>query len=139
MKHSLFIILAAGWCLGGCASVPSKWVTGGPEKLAATPKPGKNLQVVTSPDRRFSLLERDEGEQGDFVWHALYLKAGDAYTLLGSFNAVKAVVWAPDSSFVSFHVEKAVAFDQVEESEYQYAPASRLLKMRRIKVTKVAN
>ena len=139
MKNSLPLLASVAFLsLTGCATTsPSGWVPGAPEKVAASPKPGTNLQSVASPDGRFTLIVRDEGEQGDFVWHALYLKSGGSFTLLGSFNSVKDIAWSQDSTTVSFRAEKAVDYNKVEESDYQYAPAARSLKSRRIKTTQV--
>lgn len=139
MKNSLpLLAFVALLSLTGCATTPSSgWVPGAPEKIVASPKPGTNLQSVASPDGRFTLIVRDEAEQGDFVWHALYLKSGGAFTLLGSFNSVKDIAWSPDSTTVSFRTEKAVEYNKVEESDCQYAPITRSLKSRRIKTTQV--
>lgn len=135
----LVAVIAAGFSLTSCTSPKEGWVSSFPESLVTTPRPGKNIKTVRSPDLVYALVVRDEGEQGDFKWFTVYLQKARRHSLLGTFNTVDKVVWNQGSTMVSFRGERAVESNVVEEADYQYYPYDEVLKSRVIKKTTLPN
>ena len=129
----LVAMVASVLALSSCASPKEDWVSTFPETLVTTPRPGQNIKTVRSPDLVYALIVRDEGEQGDFKWYAVYLQKAHRYSLIGTFNAVENIVWNQGSSMVSFRGERAIESNVMQEAEYQYYPHDEILKSRTIK------
>ncbi len=116
MRTVFSLVLAVGVVLltgqMPVASAPEAWKVAKPETLNALPGPGKTLKTFAAPNGRYSLLYRDENEQGDFVWRRVYLKQGNSHTLIGSYNEIKNVRWIKGGRTVQFRAVKAIDFKQ---------------------------
>lgn len=133
------MLVGSALALGTVNASAKPWVSSAPQELSAKPKSGKNVKEVASPDGKYTLILRDEGEQGDFVWYSLYLKQGGKYTLIGTFNEVDKIVWKADSSVVNFHAIKAVESNVQQDANFQYDPAAQKLKTQVIKLIPLAD
>ncbi len=135
----LVALLAAGFSLTSCESSKESWVSSFPETLVTTPRPGKNIKTAHSPDLVYALIVRDEGEHGDFVWYTVYLQKGRRHSLIGTFNSVDQIAWNQESTRVSFHGQKAVESNVMQDANYQYYPYDEVLRSRVIKKTVMPN
>ena len=118
-------------------SAPGTWKIGKPEAINAKPGPGKTLKTFPSPNRRYSLVYRDEKEQGDFVWRSVYLKTGTSHTLIDTYNEIKNVRWINGSQTVQFRATQAIGPDKLQHMDVEYTPATRRLRWRSVRVEKV--
>ncbi len=129
-------LLVAAACAPTPAA-PGRWRAEKPEQLKARLGAGRTLKTWVSPNRRYSLIYRNENEVGDFVWYRLYLKRGAAVTLVGAYNEVKDVRWSKDSTVARYKAEKAVDADEFHHLDVEYAPARQTVRSRVTRVVKV--
>jgi hypothetical protein len=119
------------------AAVPGPWRNGRPEQLNARPGRGRTLKSYPSPDGRSQLLYRDEKEEGDFVWRRVYMKQGNRYTFVGSYQEIAGVHWSDDGKSVRYRAARATGPDTMEHLEVEYRPAARTLRWRVLRVEKL--
>ena len=98
---------------------------------------GKTLSRSVSPDRRYVLLVRDEGEKGDFFWRSVYLQHGSSYTPLGACNQLRGARWSRSPVRVRFETDAATGPSEMERSERVYTPSRRALRKRTVRTLRV--
>ena len=136
---SLASAIGAALLIGHLPGVaaPGAWKIGKPEAINAKPGPGKTLKTFPSPNGRYSLIYRDEKEQGDFLWRPVYVKQGTSHTLIAKYNEIKNVRWINGSRAVQFRAVHAIGPDKLEHRDVEYTPAARRLRWRSVRVEKV--
>ena len=141
MRTHIFLALgiAVTLLMGNVPGVaaPGAWKTAKPEAINAKPSAGKTLKTFPSPNGRYSLIYRDEKEQGDFVWRHVYLKHGTSHTLIDTYNEIKNVRWINGSRTVQFRAMQAIGPDKLQHIDVKYTPATRRLRWRSVRVEKV--
>lgn len=110
------------------AAGPWKTVKPAGEK-AKLPK-GKTLARSVSPDGRYALLLRDEGEKGDFFWRSIYVQHGSSYTLLDTCNELRHPRWTRNPTTLRFEMDAAVGPSEMERREMTYTPSTKTLRKR---------
>lgn len=100
-------------------------------------KQGKVVARYPAPDRRTELYVHDEGEVGDFVWHAIYVRAAGKFQLLGSCQEVKKVAWSKDSKTVTFQLIKATGPETSTTFAARYRVGERKIALKALTETDV--
>ncbi len=98
---------------------------------------GKTLARYAAPDGQTTLLVRDEGEVGDFVWHALYVKRAGTYQKIGTCQEVDKVRWSADSKSLTFEMKKATDFDTITTYLARYKVGEKRIGLTALKSNKV--
>jgi hypothetical protein len=116
------------------AEAATSWRAGRVEKRVASLGRGRTLRVWRSPNRRYALVYRDEGEVGDFVWRKVYLRRGRRYTHIDTYNDISAVRWSRDSRSVRYRARQAIGPEEMESIEVRVWPRTLRLQQRRLAV-----
>lgn len=133
--RTLIVLALLAAALPSRAAAPWQPVKPAGEKKAL-PK-GKTLARSVSPDRRYVLLVRDEGEKGDFFWRSVYVRHGKSYTLLQTCNELRKPLWTGKPASVRFEMDVATGPSEMDRSEVTYTPSTHTLRKRLIRKMRV--
>ncbi|HTE17286.1 MAG TPA: hypothetical protein VK689_02765 [Armatimonadota bacterium] len=114
-----------------------RWQTSKPAGERRMLPKGKTLLQSHSPNRRLTLLVRDEGEKGDFFWRTLYVRQGGSYTRLLTANEVRSVRWLGSPARVRFTMDAATGPSEMTRSEVIYTPSTRTIQTRMLRKLQV--
>jgi hypothetical protein len=140
MRSAALVTILAGLLAaesGPLCAANAGWKSVRPQAARMVLPRGKTLRRVPSPNRRYVLLYRDEGQKGDFFWRTVYLQRGRSYVPLAECNDLRRVRWRADSGRVRFEVDRAVDPNEMDRLELEYRPRTNTLRQQRIGKLKV--
>lgn len=97
----------------------------------------RTIHVWRAPSRHISLVLREEGDEGDFIWRRLYLRTGKRLRLIDLWNYVDHVRWSRSGNRVEFMAIRAIGPHSLKHELVVFSPASGKITRRQVRIERM--